>query len=128
MSDLKNKSGGQRTKEEKDKDSGAALPESPDADEDDHQEVQAASAGRGYATVRAPPTVILDPTDYPGWAFQMRSLLEFADMWHLVDPAVPDVKAPRDEVRSIADTVSPAAARTIREATLILVSALKDPL
>ena len=127
MADLKKKSSLHRTEEEKAKDSGTVLPGSLDAEEDDHQEVHAASAGRGYATVRAPPTVILDPADYPGWAFQMRSLLEFADMWHLVDPAVQGAKLPHDEVRSIADTVNPVAARTVREATLILVSALKDP-
>ena len=106
MTDPKKKVGVPRTKEET-KDSSSLLPESLDAEENDQREVQGGSAGRGYATVRAPPTVILDPTDYPGWAFQMRSLLEFADMWHLVDPAVQGAKLPHDEVRSIADTVNP---------------------
>jgi hypothetical protein len=122
----KSKVGVPRTKEEA-KDSSSLLPESLDAEENDQHEVQGGPAGRGHATVRAPPTVILDPSDYPGWAFQMRSLLEFADMWHLVDPAIKDAKVTNDEIRSIADTVSAAAARTTREATLILVSALKDP-
>jgi hypothetical protein len=98
----KSKVGVPRTKEEA-KDSSSLLPESLDAEENDQHEVQGGPAGRGYATVRAPPTVILDPSDYPGWAFQMRSLLEFADMWHLVDPAIKDAKVTNDEIRSIAD-------------------------
>ena len=82
---------------------------------------------------RTPSTITLDPSDYPGWAVRMRSLLEYGDMWHLVAPlqqradaatAAPTTASSSASSKGSALTLR--ASLKTREAHFILVSALRD--
>ena len=82
-----------------------------------------------HTPFRAPSTITLDPHDYAGWAVQMRSLLEYGGMWHLVEPLKSAAGA--TSASAATSSASSASVGTIssakqREAHFILASAIHD--
>lgn len=85
-------------------------------------------------TLRAPPTVVLHADDYDGWAYAMRTLLEYGGMWPFVDPTIVATaqEQPADDVTSSTSTSKQASkerdmrTHLQRQAHLMLVSALQD--
>lgn len=69
---------------------------------------------------RAPPTIPLDGKNYLGWVYQMRSLLQLAEMWKFVDPSLVDESNLNQQDEAMDGHLR-------HQAHFILVSAIKDP-